>query len=155
MRDERFAGLRFAAALLPLVALVGAGLRQPLPKLETPTSLRSDSARSQGREVVLESVRVREVLPGGAFVGESGGATAVFRGASELAPGQVLSARAVFDAPRGEFRLVAARILPRGLSAFRDVILAVSALVMVFVAAIVARRFRWSLRTGIAPWRTC
>ncbi len=160
MQDGLFRGVTFIAALSALAALTAYGLRQPDSPTPSIRGVRSAPGLWAGREVVFESVRVTEVLPGGAFAVGSGSSRAIFRGAPEVSVGEDLAVRAAYDPASGEFELKAARSLPRGLTVFRAVILGVSVLVFLAVAANVCRRVRWtwpsgfSRREGGSAWRT-
>jgi hypothetical protein len=138
-------------ALAALAALTVYGLRRPDAPSPSIRSVRSAPNTWAGRDVVFEALRVSEVLPGGAFAVGSGKARTVFRGAPEVSVGEDLTVRAAYDPASGEFQLKAARSLPRGMTVFRGVILAVSVVVLLAVAANVHRRFRWE---GGFTWRT-
>ena len=144
-------GLILALALAALAALTAVGLHQPAAPAPNLRAVRSAPQTWAGRDVVFESVRVTEVLPGGAFAVGSGTSRAVFRGGPELSVGEDLTVRAAYDPASGEFVLKAARSLPRGLRAFRLVILGVSVVVLLAVAVNVGCRFRWD---GSFAWRT-
>jgi hypothetical protein len=149
-----------ALALTALAALIAYGLRQPAPDAASLWALHTAPARWAGRDFVIDSVRVAELLPGGRFVGEAGGYTAVFRGAPDVTLGESLTVRAAIDPASGELELKAARSLPRGMRVLRGVILLVSVAVLLVVAANVVRRFRWIWPAGLsrreegAGWRT-
>jgi hypothetical protein len=153
--------LGFLVSLLGLVALTLYGLRQrPAPELSL-NGAQKDPVRWAGHDIVAGPVRVVEILADDGFVGRIGPTRAVFRGTSDVSPGQELVVRAAIDAGSGEFRLKAARIVPRGSAVFWGIIFGVSVATLLVVLLTVWRRFTatWGAgitrRDGEASWRIC
>jgi hypothetical protein len=103
---------------------------------------------------------VIQILSDGGVVGEFWGKRAVFRGVSDVAPGEDIAVRFAFEPGAQEIRVKDAHLPLRGRTVFHSIILGVSVVTLLVVLANVRRRFLWSWRSGVARregeagWRT-